>query len=162
MHERIFIGHGWFGIGRWDVAVWNYINALNYGLVLNKIDAVEMIVRFLIDAYIASDNLNSAIDLAKEFFSSPAYRPKHETLSHQQMLEGILIGIAYQKKEIEFNNWLKGYKEVSRLKDRSIDINIKQWRIVELLTDVYENKYDKEPLSLLEEAISWIQEKIIL
>jgi hypothetical protein len=51
MRSWIMRGHGWFGVGEWNIANRCYLNALTWALAFNDLPAVEIIVRFLTDTY---------------------------------------------------------------------------------------------------------------
>lgn len=151
MHNRIARGHGWLGVGEWNVANRHYLNALTIAISTNNIDAIEAITRFLVDSYVASKNLRSAINIANDFLNSQAYRKTNLNYMTRQLLESIVIGLAMEGNTPACKEWLS---KIPTLCETRSETEIRDWNICLLLISIHTWKNNKIGFMELDRAIT--------
>jgi hypothetical protein len=148
-HSYIVRGHGWFGVGQWNIASQNYIKALAKALATNNHGAVGGVARFLVDTYAAAGETNSAVNLAVDYLQSSAYTV--ETLKYPtEIAESACVALALSNKWSESIQWLE---KISSISKQETNRSIETWRVVDLLSDVYQYKNDNTNLSHLNKVI---------
>lgn len=149
-HASIVRGHGWFGVGHWNVAIQNYTVALTKALATNNFVAVDSIARFLVDTYTAAGDTSSAENLINDYFNSSAHNTEIDSKVPMEIVESVCIAFALSNKWSESIQWLEKIPSASKNK---INPKIETWRIIELLRDVYQYKGDNENFSRLNKVI---------
>ena len=153
MRSWVMRGHGWFGVGKWNMANRCYLNALTWALAFNDLPGVEIIVRFLTDAYTANGDWQSASQLADEFYHSPFAPNARITFfaTQENIYCSVIMANALNGHWQGVRSWLD---RIPAEFDRRPNHNVSGWRIVELLSDVYTYQHDTDALDRLQEAIS--------
>jgi len=149
-HASIVRGHGWFGVGHWNVASHNYMVALAKALATNNFVAVESIARFLVDTYTAAGDTYSAENLVIDYFQSSAYDAETYSKVPTEMVESMCVAFALSNKWSESIQWIEKMPSVSKNK---INQEVETWRIIELLQDVYQYKNDSANMSRLNKVL---------
>lgn len=159
LKDYILRGHSWFGVGEWKISSLCYLEALCIGLGNNNLDSVELITRCLVDTYIASENIDDAVLLASDFFTSNAYIPEraNQTYTHHQILEGLIVGLVLNKNEDLLKPWVKIYKDMFLNETQNISppylfTSFQKWHIYELLLDFFQYKKDQSKIRELQDA----------
>ena len=148
-HDRIVRGHAWLGIGQWNVSIYRYLEGLGMALATNNDAAAESLVRFLVDAYVASGEFSSAKDLLMDYlpYVDRVLTPLYMT---REAIEDASFGLVMAGEEEEASMLLR---KVDELDDLRLDRNVRTWNIVTLLLDVWGFLGRRDQISLVESAI---------
>jgi len=151
MHSRILRGHGWFGVGEWNIANRQYLAALSIALSTNNTLALEALVRFLVDTYTAVSDFQSAVNITEDFLHSAMPKARLGNKMTREMFEAIIVAYAFAKQWDKSKEWLE---RISTVPNAEPSVQVDKWNIVELLRDVHVFRKNGTALSLIDSVVN--------
>jgi len=156
MYSRTARGHGWFGVGEWNVANRQYLNALATAIAINETDAIANIVRFLVETYIAGGNYQSAVNLMNDFISFTD-NDNLESNNMKQIFEAVIVGSLINNDSNKCKELMEKMKSYHKSKTK---IKPDEWEFVRSLIDIYKFRNNLPAYSALMWALLSIRNLI--
>jgi hypothetical protein len=147
MYSRIARGHGWYGVGEWNVANRQYLNALTTAIAINEINEIGNIGRYLVETYVATGNSQSAINLMNDFIAYTNNSKLESRDTIKLMLEAIIVGFALKYDDQKCREFFGELKTCCYPTPSEVVGEWGKWDFVTSLMDVY--KFRKDVTSLM-------------